>query len=107
LQLQGQKRKISRNELLSALKKAHKEMANQQSLLAASEKNCSQLTMKNSSLVECIRNARSQARSSKAATAKAEEEARASSIDFDRCTQELQMEVRHLQSTAAAKQLDP
>jgi hypothetical protein len=75
LQLQGQKRKISRNELLSALKKAHKEMANQQFLLAASEKKCSQLTTKKSLLVECIRDTRSQARYSKAATARAEEEA--------------------------------
>jgi hypothetical protein len=106
LQLQGQKRKITKTELLSALKKTKKEVEEKQLLLAASQKKCSQLSTKNSSLVEGIRDARSQARSSKAATARAEEEARATSIQLDRSTYELQMEVRHLQSTLATKEVE-
>jgi hypothetical protein len=69
---QGQKRKITKKELLSALKKTQKEVEEKQLLLAASQKKCSQLSTKNSSLVVGIRDARSQARSSKAATARAD-----------------------------------
>ena len=103
---QGQKRKITKKELLSALKKTQKEVEEKQLLLAASQKKCSQLSTKNSSLVVGIRDARSQARSSKAATARAEEEARATSIQFDRSTLELQSEVFALQSTLAAKEVE-
>jgi hypothetical protein len=105
--LQEQKRKITKKELLSALKKTKKEVEEKQLLLAASQKKCSQLSTKNSLLVEgIIRDARSQARSSKAAPARAEEEARATSIQLDRSTYELLMEVRHLQSTLATKEVE-
>ena len=43
LQLQGQKRKITKKELLSALKKTKKEVEEKQLLLAASQKKCSQI----------------------------------------------------------------
>jgi hypothetical protein len=43
LQLQGQKKKITKKELLSALKKTKKEVEEKQLLLAASQKKCSQI----------------------------------------------------------------
>jgi chromosome segregation ATPase len=106
IQSQGQRRKITKKELLSALKKTKKAVEEKQLLLAASQKKCSQLSTKNSSLVEGIRDARSQARSSKAAAAKAEEDVRASSNYFERSTHELQREVTQLQSTLATKEVE-